>query len=105
MNFLNKKLRLGDILIQQGYISEQQLKDALEKQKMTKSRLGDCLVESGILTNEEIAKALNIQLGIAYVDLRGIDIPPEIIGLVSGSVLRKHNVIPIGYDEIGRAHV
>lgn len=99
MNFLNKKLRLGDILIQQGYITEEQLKSALEKQKITKNRLGDCLVESGILTNEEIAKALNIQLGIGYVDLRGIDIPSEIISLVSGSVLRKHNVIPIGFDD------
>jgi type IV pilus assembly protein PilB len=99
MNFLNKKLRLGDILIQQGYITDQQLQDALEKQKTTKKRLGDCLVENGALTNEEIAKALNIQLGIGYVDLRGIDIPPEIIGLVSGSVLRKHNVIPIGFDD------
>lgn len=99
MNFLNKKLRLGDILIQYGTITEGQLQEAIEKQKISKKRLGDCLVELGLVTNEDIAKAMNIQLGIGYVDLRGIDIPPEIIGLVSGKILRRHNVIPIGYDD------
>ncbi len=95
----NKKYRLGDILLQQGYITDAQLKSALEIQQKTKQRLGDYLIESNIVSDIDIAKALHIQLGVEYVDLRGIVIPEEIIGLVSGAVLRKHNVLPIAYDD------
>lgn len=99
MKVVNKKLRLGDILVQQGYINEKQLKDVLEKQKGSNKRIGDCLVESGVVTAEDIARALHIQLGIGLVDLRGVDISPEVIGLVPGPVLRKHNVIPLGFSD------
>ncbi len=98
----NKKIRLGDILLQQGYISETQLKSALEAQKKTKQRLGDYLIDSGIVSDKDIAHALNIQLGIEIVELRGIDIPDDVISLVSGSVLRKHNVLPIAFESGAR---
>jgi len=94
-----KKYRLGDILVQQGIITEEQLAAALAMQQKNHKRLGDYLVESGYTTDEDIALALHIQLGLDRVDLRGIKIPPEIIGLVPGSVLRKHSVLPIGFDE------
>lgn len=94
----NQKYRLGDILVQQGYISEMQLNSALEAQKQTKQRLGDYLIDSGIVSDMDIARALHIQLGIGIVDLRGTDIPEEVISLVSGSVLRKHNVLPLAFE-------
>lgn len=97
MALKKKKYRLGDILLQQGYISEEQLRSALEAQQKTKQRLGDYLIESGIVSDKDIAQALHLQLGIDYVELRGIEIPEDVISLVSGSVLRKHNVLPIGY--------
>ncbi len=93
----NKKYRLGDILLQQGYISDTQLKSALDAQKKTKQRLGDYLIDSGIVSDKDIAQALNIQLGIEIVELRGIDIPEDVITLVGGSVLRRHNVLPIAF--------
>lgn len=99
MSFSNRKLRLGDILVNQGYISEEKLADALTQQKKSKQRLGDYLVSQGIVSDSDIARALNIQLGIEIVDLRGKKIPAEIIGLVSGSVLRRHNVLPLGFDK------
>jgi type IV pilus assembly protein PilB len=97
--FDKKKLRLGDILIVQGVINEEQLSAALATQQKTKRRIGDILIEAGFTSEDEIARALHLQLGIEMVDLRGIKIPPEIIGLVSGSMLRKHKVLPIGFDE------
>ena len=60
----NKKYRLGDILLQQGYISEAQLKSALEAQKKSKQRLGDYLIDSGIVSDKDIMQALHIQMGI-----------------------------------------
>ncbi|HCT64113.1 MAG TPA: type II secretion system protein GspE [Lachnospiraceae bacterium] len=99
MRFYKKKMRMGDILIEQKMINQEQLNMALELKKKTKKRLGDVLVEAGIITEREIAFSLNKQLGIDMIDLRGIKIPQELIGLVSGSILRKHKVLPIGFDE------
>jgi len=94
----NKKLRLGDILMRQGVLTQAQLDKALEEQKKTKRRLGDFLIETGITTEYEIANALHLQLGIEMVDLRGIKLSPEMLSLVSGMILRKHTVLPVGFD-------
>ncbi|MEG0941139.1 MAG: ATPase, T2SS/T4P/T4SS family [Oscillospiraceae bacterium] len=94
-----KKIRLGDILLAQGYINEDQLKTALANHKKTKQRLGDYLVDTGIVSDDDIANALHIQLGIELVELRGIKIPENVISSVSGTVLRRHNVLPIGYAD------
>ncbi len=99
MNFQKKKYRLGDILVQQGIITDEQLALALADQQKDRRRLGDYLVEKGITTDEDIALALHLQLGIDYDRLRGIKVPQEVLGLVPGSVLRKHSVLPIGFDE------
>ncbi|MBP8639459.1 MAG: Flp pilus assembly complex ATPase component TadA [Oscillospiraceae bacterium] len=94
----NQKYKLGDILVQQGYLSDKQLKSALESQKKTKQRLGDYLIDSGIVSDKDIARALHIQLGIGIVELRGVDIPEDVISLVNGSILRKHNVLPLAFE-------
>jgi type IV pilus assembly protein PilB len=92
-------MRLGDILKAQGIVSDKQLEAALAIQMKTKQRLGDILIETGITTESQITNALHSQLGIDMIELRGIKIPPEVIGLVSGSILRKHKVLPVGFDE------
>ena len=51
------------------------------------------------MSDSDIAKALHIQLGIEIVELRGMKIDPDVISLVNGSVLRKHNVLPIGFNK------
>jgi type IV pilus assembly protein PilB len=94
-----QKLRLGTLLVQKGIISDEQLESALALQKKYHRHLGDCLVEMGFATEEDIVNVLETQLRIPRIDLRGIRIDPDIIGLVSGSVLRKHSVLPIAYDE------
>ncbi|MEL4106317.1 ATPase, T2SS/T4P/T4SS family [Oscillospiraceae bacterium WX1] len=99
MNLPKRKMRLGDILKAQGVVDDKQLEAALAIQQRTKQRLGDVLIETGITTETQITNALHRQLGIEMIELRGIKIPPEVIGLVSGSILRKHKVLPVGFDE------
>ncbi len=99
MKLEKKKLRLGDLLIAQGVITENQLQEALATQQKTKKRIGDIMVEAGYITEYEIARALHMKLGIEMVDLRGYKIPPEVMNLVNGSLLRKHKVLPLGLDE------
>jgi type IV pilus assembly protein PilB len=94
-----RKLRLGDILLNHNIITEEHLKIAFEFQKKNEGiRLGDCLIKCGFVTGEDIVNALHLQLGINIIELHGIRIPPEIIALVNGSVLRKHCVLPVAYD-------
>ena len=99
MNLPKRKMRLGDILKAQGLIDDEQLQKALSIQQKTKQRLGDVLTETGITTEAQITNALHSQLGIELIELRGIRIPAEVISLVSGSILRKHKVLPVAFDE------
>ena len=93
------KVQLGTLLVEQRIITEAQLNEALELQKKTRKRLGNCLVQLGFASEDDIVNVLGVQLNIPRIDLRGIQIAPEIIRLVSGSVLRRHGVLPVAFDE------
>ncbi len=95
----SNKFRLGDMLVMRGVITSDQLSKALKLQKQYHRQLGECLIELGVVTDDDIATMLELQLGIPRVDLQGIKIDPDIIGLVSGFVLRKHTVLPLGYSD------
>ena len=58
-----RKIRIGDILINEGIISPEQLDEALAKQRENKKRLGEILVNDGYVTDETMANALCHQLG------------------------------------------
>ncbi len=98
MDFTRKRMRLGDILVEQDVITQEQLNEALPAAKAAGKRIGDWLVESGVTTEVKIAKALQYQLGYRYVDLAAVEIPDDIVDLVKGDILRKHQMIPYEYD-------
>jgi type IV pilus assembly protein PilB len=93
------KKRLGDMLIDEGLISQDQLNKALVSAKETGRRIGEALVENGFVTEQDIMIALSHQLGIPTVSLNGIQIPDAITGLISGSVLRRYRMVPIDFYE------
>lgn len=94
----NKKMRLGDILIQSGIISQEQLDHALILQKEKNKKLGELLIDENILTEEQILGVLEYQLGIPYVDLNKYYIDPKAPKIISESLAKKHNLIPIGMN-------
>ncbi len=94
-----RKMRLGDILLNQQVITEEQLARALQRQAGTGRKLGEVMVDEGVTTEEAIAHALSSQLGMEYVNLNGLKIPDEIISLVSSSVVKKYTAIPYMFDE------
>ena len=94
MDYGRKKLRLGDILVNHKVITLEELDNGLKLQKQSGHKLGETLVDAGICTEEAIAKALSGQLNIEMVDLSGVDIPDEILKLVSPGLVRKHMAIP-----------
>ena len=97
MDLGRKKLRLGDLLINSGVITEEQLMKALQLQKEGNRKLGEVLIDEGITTDEAIAKALSDQLGIDMIELNNVSIPEEILNLVPSSVLKKNKAIPFEY--------
>lgn len=98
MDFKRKKLRLGDVLVQNGVITEEDLQRGLERQKGSGRKLGETLVDEGITTEENIARALSKQFHYDMVDLQNTVIPQEILDLVPASVLKKHRAIPFEYS-------
>lgn len=101
MDFNRKKLRLGDVLVNSGVITAEQLQKGLELQKGSGRKLGETLVDEGITTEENIAKALSSQLGYEMVDLQDVSIDEEILNLVPPSILKKHKMIPFEYSRTG----
>lgn len=94
MKFTSHK-RLGDVLIEAGLITIEQLNEALEKQKETKSRLGEVLISTGIISEGALVEALQMQLGIEFVDLSQISIDPELSRIVSKNVAKQYDIVPV----------
>ncbi len=95
-----RKKRLGDLLIDAGVITSEQLSQALDKQKQTRQKLGATLMEMDFTTEEEIAQALKEQLGIEFVDLRTVRVPPDVISLIPDStILKKYTIMPFEFNQ------
>lgn len=97
-----KRKRLGDMLVEEGVISAEQLSQVLEyqKQQPTKMRLGVAVVRMGLSNENKILEALKRQLNIDSVTLGGMTIPQNILNLVKDhTVLKKYSMIPFALDE------
>ena len=92
------RLRLGDLLIQQNVLTQEQLQEALQMQKGTHKKIGEILVEEGFITEEMITRALEAQMGLKTVQLRGLTVPKEVKDLVDVKLLKKYTVFPFELD-------
>ncbi|MGN0713526.1 MAG: GspE/PulE family protein [Anaerovoracaceae bacterium] len=90
-----KHIRLGDLLIQVGLITEEQLQEALALQKTSRDRLGKVLIDNGFITEAQLIEALRMQLGIDFIDLSKVTISPEMAWLIPKNIARKHGIVPV----------
>lgn len=97
MGLKNKKKRMGDMLLEEHVITEEQLEQALSVSREKHRKIGEILVELGYVAEADIAETLSKQLGIDIVSLNGIKIADEILQLVNSSLLRKNIMIPFEY--------
>ena len=88
-------IRLGQLLVSAGVLNEQQLQDDLDIQKKTKKRLGDILIENQIITGDELIDALQMQLGIDFIDLTAITVPVELAKFVPRNIAKRHCIVPV----------
>ena len=90
--------RIGDILIDEGYITDQQLAQALQEGKATNSPLGAVLIRMGYIDEVNLGKALAKLHGLQYIDTSNLEIDPEVMKLVPSDFIRRHMVVPYRMD-------
>jgi type IV pilus assembly protein PilB len=94
-----KTRRLGDLLLDAGIVTDDQLKIALAEQKRTGIKLGDILVDLGIASDESISRALASQSGVEHYDLEKVEIDKMAIRCVPEELARRHAVVPISFEK------
>jgi type IV pilus assembly protein PilB len=88
--------KIGDILIERGVITHEQLKEALAEQKMNPvSKIGEILVKRGFVSREDVERSLAIQRGISTFNLSGHIIEPEVVKLIPEEFARKYKLMPV----------
>ena len=87
--------KLGEILVREGLITQDQLKKALLEQKSSGMRLGYTLVKLGFIEETEVTKMLARQYRMPAVDLSRFEVDPKILKLLSGDIALKHTVLPL----------
>jgi type IV pilus assembly protein PilB len=87
--------QVGDILLEKGIITPEQLQAALAQQKKRDGFLGEVLISLGYATEEDIAACLAIQYGFSYVALGGINIEPEVLKLIPAETARHFQIVPL----------
>lgn len=88
-----QKLRLGDVLLQQRLISQDQLQQTLDLQRKTGKKMGRLLIEGGLLTEEGLANGLARQLRIPYVNLKTFPFRAELVKLLPESAARRFRAL------------
>lgn len=93
-----KKIQLGQVLVNGGYITEAQLQRALELQKKTPGkRLGEILTDLSYVSETTISKCLSERLKVPYIDLRNYSIDPKAAALLESAYAEKNHVLPIAF--------
>lgn len=93
--------QLGELLIERGIITRDQLESVLRSQKEKGGLLGELLVEMNFATEKDIAQALTCQYGFPYLPLASYEVEEEILGAVPENICKKHCLVPI--DKIGKS--
>ncbi|MBD7916003.1 Flp pilus assembly complex ATPase component TadA [Clostridium sp. Sa3CUN1] len=96
---MNRRKRLGDMLIELNYITEGDLEEALKIQKQTGDKIGEILINKGFITEDDLLQALEVQLGTPRVYLDMITIDKEAVKVIPEALSKKYNVLAIQFIE------
>lgn len=91
-----ERKKLGQLLFEQSWLDEARLETALEQQKLNGQKLGEVLVDLGYITTAQLCEALSIQTGIEKLDLDGISVSKSVLDMVPSELVSKYNLLPVG---------
>ncbi len=87
--------KIGDLLVKENLITQQQLKEALEYQRVHGGRLGHCLIKLGFVTDDEITAILSRQYGVPSINLSFFDVEPGVVKLIPVETAQKYQIMPL----------
>src|SRR5499425_1325708 len=88
-------VRLGEILLKESLITQDQLDKALEFQRSKGGKLGSCLTKMGFITDDDITGVLSRQYGVPSINLKYYEIDPNVIKLIPQDTAMRYQVIPL----------
>jgi type IV pilus assembly protein PilB len=88
-------VRLGEILVKEALITQDQLQKALEFQRSNGGKLGSCLTKMGFITDDDITGVLSRQYGVPSINLKFYEIDPTVIKLIPQDTASRYQVIPL----------
>lgn len=95
-----KKIRIGDLLVAAGAITDEQLQEALAKQKESGQKLAEALLSLGYISRDLYIATLTQQLGIEFIELKACKLDDDVLHLIPENLVQKYQVVPIGFDEM-----
>ena len=90
-----KRKKLGEYLLELGLLTEQQLKEALRRQRQTKEPLGNILARTGVVSEADVCRVLHAQLGLPIYDLQSLAVDESVIKLIKEELAKKYTAIPV----------
>src|SRR5437870_3977423 len=91
--------QLGTLLIERGLITQEQLDAALQEQRETRKSLGRVLIDKGVVSETDLVATLAARIGLEFVDLSEYPVDPSAVSLISDSLARRFQAIPIAWEE------
>lgn len=91
-------MKLGEILFKKNLITSQQLREALDKQRVTGERLGSVLIKMGFVNEKDLLVALSEQSGIPYVNLKEIAIDATVVNKLPAKFAWHYTIMPIKFE-------
>lgn len=93
-------VRIGELLVADGYLTKKQMNEALGWQKQTNARFGEVLVELGFVREEQVIDAIARQFDHVVVDLNAEKVDPDAAGLIDFEFATKHLCLPLEVTDI-----
>jgi len=96
---MSTRNQLGTLLLERGLVNQEQLDTALEEQRQSRKSLGRVLIDAGIVSEGDLVSTLAARIGLEFVDLGDYSIDPSAVGLISDSLARRFQAVPIGWED------
>ncbi len=94
-----RRKQLGQILIEEGLVTEKELEEGLAHQAQHGGAIGRVLIDLGVVTDNDILLAIAKQAGMDIIDLEHLEIPKEVVDMVSPSVAQVYRIVPVSFED------
>ncbi|MGD9495054.1 MAG: GspE/PulE family protein [Armatimonadota bacterium] len=96
---------IGQMLIEKGLVTDEQLEQALAAQEQSTQRIGEILMDLGFVEEKPLYETLAEQMNIGYIDLASAKVNPDVATLISQDVAKRYMVLPVDRGEAGTIRV